>query len=59
MTEIKFRRQLSKTGTSLGITIPMDIVESMGLKLHQKVIVEPRDDGIFLRIEGAVPDAQN
>lgn len=49
MTEIKFRRQIVRSGDSYQIVIPPEIFEAMNLRVHQKVIIEPKDDGIFLR----------
>lgn len=56
---IRFKRQIVKTGSSVGISIPNDIVESWNLKPHQPVVIEERENGIFLKFEEAVPDGEN
>ena len=49
-TKAIFRRQLVKSGSSYPVVIPPEIIEGMHLKLYQKIIVIPRDDGIFLKL---------
>lgn len=46
-----FRRQIVKSGDSFQVVIPPEIIEGMGLRLHQQVTIEPMDKGIFIRVE--------
>lgn len=52
-----FRRQVTKSGNSYSVAIPVEIIEGMGVRLHQKVIVEPKNDGIFLKLVREEGDA--
>lgn len=51
MQQIKFRRQIIKSGGSYQVVLPVELIESMGLRLHEKVVLEPQEEGIFLRLE--------
>lgn len=44
MDKIKFKRNVFATGDSLGITIPKEIVEWLGLSKGDEVILTP-DEG--------------
>lgn len=42
--KIKFRRKVNKTGDSLGMTIPVEIVEWLGLSSGDVITITP-DEG--------------
>ncbi len=55
MPQIVFKRQIVKSGDSFQVVIPPEIFEALRLRVHQKVAIEPKEGGIFLRILGEVP----
>jgi len=48
MMEIKFKRQLRKSGGSAVIAIPKEVCDAMGLKLDDEVFVKIEDKKIIL-----------
>ena len=39
-----------KSGDSYQVVIPPEVFEAMKLHVHQKVVIELKENGIFLRI---------
>ena len=44
--QVKFRRQIARSGGSFQVAIPPEVMEMLGLHLHDKILVEPVSDGI-------------